>query len=316
MEPLISVIVPVYKVEKYLDKCVQSIIGQTYRNLEIWLVDDGSTDKCPLMCDAYAQMDSRIKVIHKTNGGLSDARNVAINVATGDYILFVDSDDYIEQNHVATLYEGLVKNNADIAINTACFFFENEIPTPAHSERKCLSTGRLAVKSMFYQELYDTTAWGKLYKRTLFESGIRYPKGLLFEDLPTTYRLLLNADRVYFEDIQSYFYLMRNDSIEGSAISEEKIYSAKCIIEQLLTDRELETIKDAVFCRVFSFALHVMLQMKVGHPDYDYFKTIVRKYRVQVLKNGDARKKARVAALISFLGMGMVRFVFNRTKKR
>lgn len=316
MDPLISVIVPVYKVEKYLDRCVNSILQQTYTNIEVWLVDDGSTDNCPAMCDDFAQSDYRIKVIHKTNGGLSDARNVAIEMATGDYLMFVDSDDYIAQDHIENLYKGLVHNGADVAVNTACFFQENQIPNPIHSEKIFLCSGIEAIETMFYQELFDTTAWGKIYKKSLFNSGVRYPKGLLFEDVPTTYRILLNAKKVFYEDRQTYYYLMRSDSIEGSAISDAKIISAKKIIDQLQNDKCLDPIRNAVNCRVFSFAFHVMLQMKESHPECNYFRHKVKELRMAVLLDGHARRKARVAAFVSLLGMTVVRFVFNRIKKR
>ena len=118
MNPLISVIVPVYKAEKYLDKCVQSIVNQTYKNLEIILVDDGSPDNCPEMCDEWAKKDSRIKVIHKENGGVSSARNAGLDNSFGDYIGFVDSDDFIENDFYECLYDNLVENGADISFCT------------------------------------------------------------------------------------------------------------------------------------------------------------------------------------------------------
>ncbi|MBR1540013.1 MAG: glycosyltransferase [Clostridia bacterium] len=115
-EELISIIVPVYKVEKYLDKCINSIVSQTYKNLEVILVDDGSPDSCGKMCDEWTQKDTRIKVIHKENGGLSDARNFGLDCAKGKYIQFVDSDDYIEKDMIEFLYKNLKENNADISI--------------------------------------------------------------------------------------------------------------------------------------------------------------------------------------------------------
>ena len=123
--PLISVIVPIYNVEKYLDRCVDSIINQTYKNLEIILVDDGSPDNCPQMCDDYAKKDSRIKVVHKENGGLSDARNVGMEVATGEYVSFIDSDDYISLDFYETLLETIVDNDSDIVECGVVKFYED-----------------------------------------------------------------------------------------------------------------------------------------------------------------------------------------------
>ena len=115
-DALVSVIVPVYKVEKYLDKCIESIVGQTYKNLEIILVDDGSPDNCPAMCDSWAQKDSRIKVIHKPNGGVSSARNTALDAASGEYICFVDSDDVLELDTVKYMVDNI--SDADVTVRT------------------------------------------------------------------------------------------------------------------------------------------------------------------------------------------------------
>ena len=125
MDSLISVIVPIYNVEKYLERCVESIINQTYKNLEIILVDDGSPDNCPQMCDDYAKKDSRIKVVHKKNGGLSDARNAGMKVATGEYVSFIDSDDYISLDFYETLLETIVDNDSDIVECSVVKFYEN-----------------------------------------------------------------------------------------------------------------------------------------------------------------------------------------------
>ena len=114
--PLISVIVPVYKVENYLDKCIDSIVNQTYNNLEIILVNDGSPDNCPQICDEWKEKDNRIKVIHKENGGVSSARNKGLEIATGSYIAFIDSDDWVEENYISSLYDAIVSNDAQVAL--------------------------------------------------------------------------------------------------------------------------------------------------------------------------------------------------------
>ena len=134
-EVLVSVIVPVYKVENYLERCVDSIINQTYKNLEIVLVDDGSPDKCPQMCDEYAKKDARVKVIHKPNGGLSDARNVGFENSNGTYAMFVDSDDYLELNTVEELYDNLIKTDSDISCGMYAYVYDND-PGPSITENK------------------------------------------------------------------------------------------------------------------------------------------------------------------------------------
>lgn len=175
-QPLISIIVPIYNVEKYLRRCVDSIFCQSYHNLEVWLVDDGSPDGCPAICDEYAQKDKRIHVIHKPNGGLSDARNVAIDVATGEYITFIDSDDYVTPDYVSTLYALIERYKAQMSIASWHIFPEGDTPTmPAVKVKEFKMDRNTALSNMFYQKGFDVSACVKMYHRSLFE-GIRYPK--------------------------------------------------------------------------------------------------------------------------------------------
>jgi len=183
----ISVIVPVYKVEKYLNRCVESICKQSYSNLEILLVDDGSPDSCPQMCDEYAKADSRIIVIHKENGGLSSARNAALEVATGDYVICVDSDDYIHPRAVEKLYQACVMYQADIAMGLH-FVEKGEkllIEDPVVDEVEIYSAVE-ALQVLLADKKMRNYAWNKLYKRELFEE-VRYPEGRNYEDSPITF---------------------------------------------------------------------------------------------------------------------------------
>lgn len=314
---LVSVIVPCYNVEQYLPKCIDSIINQTYENLEVWLVDDGSPDKCGEICDDYAKRDIRIHVIHKKNGGLADARNVALDVMTGEYVVCVDSDDYISPTHIEGLYNLIEKYEADISINTFCTFSESEMPHPKlKSDEDRILSGLQATEMMFYQEKFDTCAWGKMYKADLFD-GIRYPKGLLFEDLPTTYRLLLKANRVVFSDEQSYFYLLRSNSIEGAAFSPHKLDSGLQLMALMDKDRDtLQPIIKSYNCRMASFIFHLLLQMPEGYVHRKDFEERIKKTRWSVLTDIRARKNARLACLLSFVGFGLVQSIFNRVKKR
>ena len=317
-QPLVSVIVPCYNVEQYLSKCIDSILNQTYHNLEVWLVDDGSPDRCGEICDEYAQKDARIKVIHKKNGGLSDARNVALDVMTGEYVVCVDSDDYITPTHIEGLYHLIEKYGAEVAVNNSCNFLEGTTPHPAKKAENDIvfDSGLKAVEAMFYQELYDTCAWGKMYKANLFD-GIRYPKGLLFEDLPTTYRLLLKASKVVFNDEQSYFYLLRSNSIEGAAFSPHKLDSGLQLMALMDKDKDkLQPIIKSYNCRIVSFVFHLLLQMPEGYEHRKNFENRIRKVRWSVLMDNRARKKARVASLLSFVGFGLVQKIFNKVKKR
>lgn len=316
-QPLVSVIVPCYSVEQYLPKCIDSILNQTYKNLEVWLVDDGSPDRCGEICDEFAKKDTRVKVIHKINGGLAEARNVALDVMTGEYVVCVDSDDYISPTHIEGLYHLIETYSAEISVNTFCAFDEGKTPNPdTRSTKDWVLDGLHATEMMFYQEHFDTTAWGKMYKASLFDS-IRYPKGLLFEDLPTTYKLLLKAKKVVFNNEQSYFYLIRSNSIEGAAFSPKKLDSALELMAMMDKDRDkFQPIIKSYNCRIVSFVFHMMLQMPEGYEHRKNFEDKIRKVRWSVLTDSKARKKARIACLLSYLGFGVTQFVFNRVKKR
>lgn len=226
--PRISVVVPIYKVEPYLDKCVASLVSQTYRNLEILLVDDGSPDGCPALCDAWAKKDSRIQVIHKRNGGLSEARNYGIDRASGMYLSFVDSDDYVEETYIEVLYRTLTEYDADVA---ACNFQwvdedGNILPKAA---AQMLQNGVCTGEEMLcrYFAFNGTrptlvAACGKLYKAALFES-MRFRVGKLYEDEYLYFPLYSQVSRVAFTEAGLYQYVQRRESIINSAITPKKV---------------------------------------------------------------------------------------------
>lgn len=212
----ISVIIPVYKVEKYLDKCVQSVVDQTYKNLEIILVDDGSPDNCPKMCDEWAKKDNRIKVIHKQNGGLSDARNVGVENSTGDYIMFLDSDDYVSTEICEKLMELALKHDVPLAACGYCLFPEDTNPAPCNEKVKEFYFQREGVINQIYHASFPcfVVAWGKLYKREIFD-GIKYPVGKVHEDEHVIHEVLYNANSMVYTTEQLYYYLQRKSSITG-----------------------------------------------------------------------------------------------------
>ncbi len=207
----ISVVVPVYNVEAYIKKCIDSILKQTYKNLEIFLVDDGSLDKCGEICDAYGKMDKRIIVIHKENGGLSDARNTGIERATGEYIVFVDSDDYIEETMVENLYEAITAYDADIACCAKFVETEDKAVVQNNGLAFCENSEQVLGRMLLLDDI-DTSAWGKMYRLSLFEN-IRYPFGKYYEDMGTTYKLFDKAEKIVHISNPGYHYLIRNGSI-------------------------------------------------------------------------------------------------------
>lgn len=207
--PLISVIVPVYKVEKYIHRCVDSILAQTFTNFELFLVDDGSPDNCGRICDEYAENDDRIIAIHKENGGLSDARNVALDRITGEYVTFIDSDDYVTDNHVETLYNAIMSTNADIAVANITSFSDNRTDLTFYQPAKEI---KLLEGNAVFETIYQPCACAKLYKRSVFDD-IRYPDGRLYEDTFVYHDVLAKINCLVLTGVNTYFYLVREDSI-------------------------------------------------------------------------------------------------------
>lgn len=210
--PAISVIVPVYKVEKYLDRCVQSILSQTFSDFELILVDDGSPDNCGSMCDTYAKQDSRVQVIHKENGGLSDARNVGKAAAQGEYILFVDSDDYLKENTLEVLYNLIKKYNADIAVGEICNCYEKYQDSKPIAVTSTVCSGTEALKSALQGTV---SICGKLISREL-ASNHDFPVGRTSEDAFFTPQLLLDVRVAAVTNEMLYFYWHRSGSITTS----------------------------------------------------------------------------------------------------
>lgn len=207
--PLISVIVPVYKVEKYIHKCVESILVQTLTDFELLLVDDGSPDNCGEICDEYAKKDNRVIVIHKENGGLSEARNVAIDRAKGEYLTFIDSDDYVSDNHLETMYTALKKTDSDIALANITSFDDEGYDESLYKPTNEMKT--LVSKDVF-TTINRPNACAKLYKKSIY-SDIRFPVGRLYEDVFIWHDVLAKVSRIVLTGTNSYFYYYRNDSI-------------------------------------------------------------------------------------------------------
>lgn len=230
---LISVIVPVYKVEAYLDRCVQSIVNQTYSNLEIILVDDGSPDNCGCLCDAWAAKDSRIKVIHKENGGLSDARNAGMVVATGKYIAFVDSDDYIAPEMYQLLIERVQKDGSDIAACGVEMVFEDGHPSRMLTKSgSCVLNTEEAMAAVIDESWLKQPVWYKLY-RTELVRDILFPAGKYHEDVFWTYQAVAQAKKVSVFDTPCYFYLQRSGSIMGEGYSLRRLDAIEAKLQRL-----------------------------------------------------------------------------------
>ena len=234
--PLISIIVPVYKVEKYLVKCVESILAQTYTNFELILVDDGSPDLCPSICDEYAKKDKRIIVIHKQNGGLSDARNAGLDIATGDFIGFVDSDDYIEKDLYELMLRGILNAKADMAIcNYLCvdedynLIREKNKYLPIRDE--VLNASEFITKYTEEFGWYYVVAWNKLYRKSLFDN-LRYPLGKQHEDAFLIHYLAFRCGKIVCIRKGLYYYVQRQGSIMTQQFSIKNMDLGDALIDQ------------------------------------------------------------------------------------
>lgn len=245
----ISVIVPVYKVEQYLDKCVQSIVDQTYKNLEIILVDDGSPDKCPAMCDEWAKKDSRIKVIHKENGGVSSARNAGIDSATGEFVAFVDSDDYLAPTMYEKLIDAIKKEDCDISMCGFIYLYEDGLEKPIHEINAKKVTGGNIVKYLLantceekqnYIETYGLmgNVWRILIKKEII-GKIRFEKLKIAEDMLFLLKIINKNTKITAIDDALYYYLQRTSSVMH-VFNKEKVaqrYGAFKIILDVVKDR-------------------------------------------------------------------------------
>lgn len=271
MSALLSVVVPVYKVELYLNKCVDSVLSQTYTEFELILVDDGSPDLCGEMCDEYAKKDDRIKVIHKPNGGLSDARNAGIELAKGEYITFIDSDDWVDITYLEKLYNLMIETGSDISV---CNFIrtENEDVT-IDSENIEISeyTSPEILRYMFGTfGVQLTVAWGKLYRTELFEE-IRYPVGKVHEDEATTYKLLYKAGKTVVSNEKLLYYRQRGGSIMRSGFKLKNKFDAIKAFEERAEFFKKIGLSDEVY-KTYSVLFSIYNDILKHKNDFDYSK--------------------------------------------
>lgn len=233
-EPLISVIVPVYNVGEYLNRCIESIVTQTYTKLEIILVDDGSSDDCPELCDLWAEKDARIKVIHKQNGGLSDARNKGMALATGEYISFIDSDDWIASEFYERLYTAIKQDGSDLAACTVCMVWEDGSPEKLLTVRENLVLNRNQAQLALLEETkLKQPVWYKLYKTDLIKD-IPFEFGKYHEDVFWSYQAIGKAKSVSLIDYIGYFYWQRKGSIMSDGFSLKRLDALEALKKRIV----------------------------------------------------------------------------------
>ena len=306
-EPLISVLVPAYNAEAFLEQCLESIVAQTYRHLEIIVVDDGSTDSSGAISDRWAERDDRIRVIHQPNGGHSAARNTALEAMTGELVMMVDSDDVIHPEFTATLLGLIQEHDADIAVTGYTAFFGSE---PDFSRRRDgsprLYDQQQAMLAVFYQHGLTHSPWGRLFKATLFD-GIRFPLGIIYEDLAIIYPLLRKCHRVVAIDDVLYGY--RQHVSNSMRVFSPKRAAVLEVCENLerQMQREDPQYVEAVRSRLLSAYFNILL---LGHQDKSANHTQledrcwngIKRLRYKCLLDPNVRAKNKLGIMASYMG--------------
>lgn len=288
MEELISIIVPVYNVADYLERCVESIVAQTYHNLEIILVDDGSTDGSEQICNVWGSRDSRIKVLHKKNGGAADAKNKGTESSTGEWIVYVDSDDWIHPQMIEILMNTVKRAKVELALCNFESFSDYKKFDKLYTESvvyEMLET-RSALKNMYTHDAF-ITPWAILLKRTL-ALQFPYPKGRIHEDDATTYKYFASVKRIAWIDLPLYAYFMREDSVMGQKFSLQKIDCLIAIRERIdffaqRQDNEMINLAMRRYVKLALWVIHNLKKLpnggKYAKREKKIFRSYVRKYK-------------------------------------
>ena len=294
----ISIIIPVYNVEQFLPQCLESVRNQTYQNLEVILVNDGSTDSCPQICEDYAAKDERIKVIHKRNGGLSDARNEGLKVATGDFISYIDSDDVVSANFCKQLLKTLLENKADV-VECGFLTFLRDRDLEKFSSTTQEKTEIFETESaleLLMKEYFKQVVWNKLYRREVV-SDLKFPIGKINEDEFWTYKVFGNSTTVVRISKELYFYRQQENSIMGKKYSIKRLDGLQALNDRIFYMKENFPILENLAIKVFCFGSFAHYQKICEQPTVDLHKIFrneiidsVRKYnKFPLYKNWDMK---------------------------
>jgi len=316
---LISIILPIYNIENYLDKCMKSILSQTYSNLEIIMVDDGSTDSCSYKCDKYHLKDKRIVVFHKKNGGLSDARNYGIEKSNGQYIACIDPDDYVDTDYIEYLYKLLKKYNTGMSICQEKVHYDNgSIKDHGSFGEENIKTEK-CLERMLYHDVIDTSACGKLYHRDLFKN-VQYPKGKIFEDIGTTYKLMMQCASIAVGYESKYHYIFHNNSIVNGIFKPNKLDLIQ-MTDSMAADvtQKYPKLKDAALRRrVYSrlSTLNQMLNTSGYIKERNEIISFINTNRKSVILNKKAPKRDKIALLLLRISYKLYRFCWLSYERR
>jgi len=310
MNPCISIVVPVYNVEKYLDLCVRSIVAQSYPHLQIILVDDGSTDNSGKMCDEWAQRDSRISVIHQANRGLSGARNTGIEAATGEYLMFADSDDILSPVLCQTLYDLIA--DADIAVCDPVHIFPNKPWSFQENGTSRTLSREEAICGVWYQTAFLPSAWGKLYRRFLFNNRT-FTEGRLYEDIDLIHEVIYDANKVVYTSASLYGYVHRENSITTKAFSVRDL-DILIIAQKLMS---FAANKPALQAAAKAYAVTAALRVYLNAPRdlRSQAKLLLDTHAKAVYQDPCIRRKNRYALMLYFVCKPALRLVYKHINR-
>lgn len=316
---MIDVIIPVYNVEKYIDRCMESVINQTYKDLKVILVDDGSTDRSGAICDEYARRYKNVTAYHKANGGLSSARNYGIEKSTAEIVTFVDSDDFVHRDYLKRLLIAMEKAEADMIISGLTDVWDNSvINEPVDDEVVEVPELGEVIRRVFAQENIDVSSCAKLYKRSLFEN-IRYPEGEIYEDMKVIIKLLEAADKVAVTSYSGYYYYQREGSIMRGEMSNDRITLMETMEKYMVYVAEnYPQANDAVKTRYIRCGFHVLNRALFDNDYKDYAMNLKKRLcanSIYIWCSGNFRKHEKLAVLLIGINIGIYKKMLGRYRK-
>lgn len=316
MNELITIIVPIYNVENYLQRCIDSLINQTYRNIEILLINDGSKDNSLSICQENCLKDSRIKLISQQNHGLAYTRNVGIQNATGKYVMFVDSDDYIHPQMTETLYKNLIAENAEISSCGHAEVYDNGFINVLNKKKIYKTyTAEEALQVFLFTYEIDIICWNKLFLKSLF-NGIYFPENKLFEDHYTVYKIIDKAHKIVFDSTPLYFYCKRNDSIGGSRYSTKNLQLKDAVEEECkYIISHYPTIKSDIeigeICWLTVLYNKMMIANEVNKNFEHYLQQKIKKHIIPIVKSHHIKKNRKAQLILFFINKSLYKILYT-----
>ena len=328
MNPLISIIIPIYNNEKFIKACVDSLLNQTYKNIEIILVNDGSTDGSALQCNNIAKTDNRIVVIHQQNQGVSAARNAGLDKMTGEYVTFVDGDDYVAKDFIECLYNAISKTHADIStcghyrVNFDGYMKKIYNNSENPEDIICIS-GKDSITNMFYEKICSASSGSKLYKKDLF-NNLRFPDYIMGEDTYVVYHTFKKASLIAHTNKALYYYVQHTQSVTNSKSNYYKFYDYVRLYDHIIASEDItQNTNSEYFLSIFNRLIenNFWAYMKLRNcpnmftEEKKHIEDNIKKYRGYVVFNKKAKPRIRLACILSYGGMKLLNTTYDTISK-